>query len=128
MEEAKEQFHEEIEEKKAIIRSDDLGSGYIIPFQFKQLLINLLSNALKFSKAGEAPMISLQYRLAKGDSIPNSIAVAQQDYHHFIFSDNGIGFDNQYREKIFEIFQRLHSERKIQWHRHRTGDREEDRQ
>jgi PAS domain S-box-containing protein len=113
MEEAKEQFHEEIQEKKAIIRSDDLGNGYIIPFQFKQLLINLISNALKFSKADQAPVITLQYRQVKGASIPNSIASAQQDYHHFIFSDNGIGFDNQYKEKIFEIFQRLHSKEKF---------------
>lgn len=113
MEEAKDQFREEMEEKKAIIHSDDLGMAYIIPFQFKQLLINLISNSLKFSKAGQPPVITLTHEIVKGNMIPNSLALPQLNYHHLTFSDNGIGFDNQYRERIFEIFQRLNSKERF---------------
>lgn len=113
LEEAREQLKEEFEEKKAILRSDDLGQGRIIPFQFKQLLINLLSNSLKFAREGHRPVITLRHETVKGSEIPNSIAIPQKDYHHLIYTDNGIGFDNQFRERIFEIFQRLNSKEKF---------------
>lgn len=112
LEEAKDQLKEEFEEKKAILRSDDLGQGRIIPFQFKQLLINLLSNSLKFAGPGRQPEIELRHETVMGSGIPNSTAIPQQEYHHLIYRDNGIGFDNQYRERIFEIFQRLNSKEK----------------
>lgn len=113
LEEAREQLKEEFEEKKALLHSDDLGQGRIIPFQFKQLLINLLSNSLKFAGQGRQPVINLRHELVMGAGIPNSTAVPHQEYHHFIYTDNGIGFDNQFRERIFEIFQRLNSKEKF---------------
>lgn len=113
LEEAREQLKEEFEEKKALLHSDDLGQGRIIPFQFKQLLINLLSNSLKFAGQGRQLVINLRHEIIMGTEIPNSTSVPQQQYHHFIYTDNGIGFDNQFRERIFEIFQRLNSKEKF---------------
>ncbi|MGN6420434.1 MAG: PAS domain-containing protein [Pseudobacter sp.] len=113
LEEAREELKEVFEEKKALLHSDDLGQGRIIPFQFKQLLINLLSNSLKFAGQGRQPVINLRHEIIMGTEIPNTTAVPQQQYHHFMYTDNGIGFDNQFRERIFEIFQRLNSKEKF---------------
>ncbi len=66
------------------------------PTQMRQLFQNLIGNALKFHKAGEKPIV-------KVSCIPENNGVAQ-----IIVEDNGIGFEEQYLEKIFAPFQRLH--------------------
>ncbi len=72
--------------------------------QMRQLLQNLLSNALKFSKADVKPVITITCE--PGDAVP----VGSQMVSSIVLklADNGIGFDNQYKEQIFKIFQRLH--------------------
>ena len=65
----------------------------------RQLFQNLIANALKFHKPGEAPVI----RITAEDS-------RAQDDCHLVIQDNGIGFDPKYAEKIFNIFQRLHGQ------------------
>jgi signal transduction histidine kinase len=65
------------------------------PSQLRQLLQNLLSNALKYRRQGLPPRIRVSAR-AQGGWLTLSVA------------DNGIGFDPAYREKVFELFQRLH--------------------
>lgn len=112
--EVKEQLNEALEEKKATINTGPLGNALIIPFQFKQLLINLISNSLKFSRAGEAPVVNIEHQVVKGTAIPGNPAVLDHDYHHITIKDNGIGFDNEFREKIFEIFQRLNQKEKFE--------------
>lgn len=108
LEEIKHQLGETIETKKAIIEADQLPVMTVIPIQFQQLLINLISNALKYSKPDIAPHIRITYGLKEGKSIPGNSASDKNKYHHLTFTDNGIGFDQQYSEKIFELFQRLH--------------------
>jgi two-component system sensor histidine kinase/response regulator len=63
----------------------------------KQVLINLVSNAFKYSKTKENPEVEINYYI-KNDEV------------HYYVSDNGIGFDNQYSNKIFDVFRRLHTE------------------
>jgi light-regulated signal transduction histidine kinase (bacteriophytochrome) len=97
-----------INEKKANIQSDRLPALNAVRFQMQQLFLNLASNSLKFSKAGINPEIKIQYKIITGSDIE---AIGQDPalkYHYIRFSDNGIGFDPEYRYKIFEIFQRLH--------------------
>ncbi|MET0393504.1 MAG: PAS domain-containing protein [Chitinophagaceae bacterium] len=101
----KEELHEEIEDKKAVVTSGGLGAACVIPFQFRQLLINLVSNSLKFSKEGSAPHIHLQHELVNSSTLSET---ASPGYYHLTVSDNGIGFDNEFKDKIFDIFQRLH--------------------
>jgi signal transduction histidine kinase len=60
-----------------------------------QLFGNLLSNALKYNRAGVQAEIKIH-------------AEREGNEYHIWFSDNGIGFDQQYAEQIFHIFQRLH--------------------
>jgi light-regulated signal transduction histidine kinase (bacteriophytochrome) len=102
-------FTEEIEEKNAKIIAGDLGNLHAIPFQFKQLLTNLLSNSLKFAVAGRAPRIEITAGTVDAEHIP---AYSQQPncrYYHLAVKDNGIGFENTFNDRIFEIFRRLNN-------------------
>jgi signal transduction histidine kinase len=77
-----------------------------IPGQMHQIFQNLISNALKFSRADCAPEITISADRIQDKSL--SAPVAQDgDYYRILFSDNGIGFDQMYADKVFEIFQRL---------------------
>lgn len=108
-------FKEVIEEKKATIESGSLGYANVIPFQFRQLIQNLLGNALKFSSTKRLPHISIKSEILKGDHIPNEIRQLinekiqpEKMYHHLSISDNGIGFEPKFEQRIFDLFQRLH--------------------
>ena len=97
-----------IEKQKAIIKSDPLPTAEIIPSQFRQLFQNLLSNSLKFIKPGVQPKIDITWKyLTQTDVSKFSIAKSRR-YLEIRFSDNGIGFENEYAGRIFAIFQRLH--------------------
>jgi two-component system CheB/CheR fusion protein len=101
-----------IEEKKANIHIGKLPLTMVIPFQINQLFYNLVSNSLKFARADGHPEISITcrtlsaFQVAKYPRLNKSHA-----YFEILFEDDGIGFEQKYSEKIFEIFQRLHSSR-----------------
>ena len=100
----------EIERKRAIIHVDELPSLCVIPGQFRQLIQNLLSNSLKFSKSDVIPRINIHSETLKGRELPAAPNInANEEYCRINVEDNGIGFDEEYAEKIFVIFQRLHS-------------------
>lgn len=75
--------------------------------QFRQVFQNLISNSLKFARTDIKPEITITAdRIDSADfDAPTS---AEGNYHRIIVADNGIGFEAQYKEKIFAIFQRLH--------------------
>jgi PAS domain S-box-containing protein len=99
---------ETIKEKNAIINAEASCEITIIHFQFRQLLLNLMSNALKFSKPGVAPEINITCKMENGTMNEVLHLQAGRKYFHISVSDNGIGFDPVYKKRIFEIFQRLH--------------------
>jgi PAS domain S-box-containing protein len=105
------ELNEVIVQKEAVIKTDRLPFIKVIPFQMEQLFNNMLINSLKFSKKDISPVITVKYKkLSEQEAreIPRS-ANHKPLLHHFAFSDNGIGFEPQYNERIFEVFQRLHS-------------------
>lgn len=102
-------FSDRIEEKKATIEYKNLGEATLIQFQFRQLLHNLIENALKFTRKDVAPKIKISFTEVNGSSLPDA-PYKDKIYHHLKVSDNGIGFDLVYKEKIFEVFQRLNTE------------------
>jgi two-component system CheB/CheR fusion protein len=104
----KAEFREVIEEKNALIESHDLGSVWVIPFQFRQLLYNLLGNALKFSKPGIPPHIIIKYNIVDGSTLLTPHANKKSNYYNISIEDHGIGFEPEYQHKIFEVFQKLH--------------------
>ena len=100
----------EIERKKAKITVDELPSISVIPGQFRQLMQNLISNSLKFCKRDVTPVISVSAERVAGAELPPSPSInPSEQYCRIHVEDNGIGFDEAYAEKIFVIFQRLHS-------------------
>lgn len=74
----------------------------------KQLFTNILSNAMKFRKADVAPEISIISEGLTADEKNHFGLPADRNYFRLQFRDNGIGFDQAYAAKIFQVFQRLH--------------------
>ena len=98
-----------ITEKNAVIKSDRLPTLKVIPFQVLQLFNNLLNNALKFSRDGVPPHVVVKCDMEVDTDILDLLPQPNQKYYHIIFSDNGVGFESEYKTKIFEVFQRLHT-------------------
>jgi len=77
-----------------------------IPSQIRQIFQNLISNSLKFSRTGCVPEITISAERIQEKSF-SAPSTPDGDYCKILFSDNGIGFDQIYADKVFEIFQRL---------------------
>jgi signal transduction histidine kinase len=108
VEEAMAMLKEDLAEKKAVIEVGNVENVTVIPFQFRQLLQNIISNALKFCPPARTPKVKIDSELILFDATQPDKMVLNTNYHHITITDNGIGFEKQYKDKIFEIFQRLH--------------------
>jgi PAS domain S-box-containing protein len=99
-----------IEKKNAQIVADLNQSVIGIPSQIRQLFQNLISNAVKFSKPGVPPVVRLSAQPADSNELKMH-AEAQINTHYckITVADNGIGFDEQYSQKVFILFERLHT-------------------
>jgi two-component system, LuxR family, sensor kinase FixL len=78
------------------------------PVQMRQLLQNLLANALKFHRPQTPPIIRVEGRFLHGRLDRSRGAAAAKEQCRITVEDNGIGFDEKYKERIFGVFQRLH--------------------
>ncbi len=103
------EFKEIIQEKHANIEAHEMCEARVIPFQFRQLMQNLMGNALKFTVPERTPHIVIKSTIAKGRDLPNGDLIPHQTYCHISFCDNGIGFEPRFNNRIFEVFQRLHA-------------------
>ena len=108
IEEVKTELKDTIQEKHAIIEATELCPANIIIFQFRQLMYNLISNALKFSKPDLPSHIIINSRVVKGSELNNEKLSSEKNYCHIIVKDNGIGFEPHFSERIFGVFQKLH--------------------
>ncbi len=81
-----------------------------VTLQMNQLFYNLIGNALKFTKPGRPPIIRISNRQLPAAEVVAYFAkpLPNRTYFEFTFSDNGIGFETEYSEQIFEVFKRLH--------------------
>jgi PAS domain S-box-containing protein len=103
------ELEDSIQETGAIVLIGAMPKARVIQFQFQQLAINILSNAFKFSKPGVPPIVEITADVVDARDIQHDDVNPAQQYHHISFTDNGIGFESEYNEKIFEVFQRLHT-------------------
>ena len=106
---AKHDLAEIISDKRAVISSHMIPSIKVIPFQIKQLFLNLISNSLKYSRENTAPEITITYSQTTATALPKVKFSKFDAYHTIVIKDNGIGFDQDYAEKIFILFNRLHN-------------------
>ncbi len=114
LEEVRDDLKELIQEKHAVIEAHELCPAHIIPFQFRQMMTNLLSNALKFTKDNVTPIIVIKASIKAGQYLDAEKLVPDQLYCHIEVIDNGIGFDPQFNERIFLLFQKLHGRHEYQ--------------
>ncbi len=92
-----------IEETGAEVHFENLPVIEADRTQMRQLLQNLVSNALKFQKPGVKPVVTVSAEIVS-DAISGTVS----ENCILWVADNGIGFDNKYKHQIFTIFQRLH--------------------
>lgn len=90
-----------IEVSKAKIESELLPTIDAAPLQMRQLFQNMISNAIKFRKDGDAPLVKIYSKKISPKSSQ------EKEMIEIYFEDNGIGFDEKYNDRIFNIFQRL---------------------
>jgi light-regulated signal transduction histidine kinase (bacteriophytochrome) len=91
-----------IEENNAVINTENLPETIIVhKYQLIQLFQNLIANAIKFKKEDVNPIINIKCNSLK-------------DNWEFSITDNGIGFDKAYANRIFDIFQRLNTTQEYQ--------------
>jgi signal transduction histidine kinase len=101
-----------LKERAARLETGPLPVLQAIPFQINQLFYHLISNALKFAREGQPPLIRIGAGLldaAAAGAYPGLLP--GMAYHKITVTDNGTGFDQRYAEKIFGMFQRLHDAR-----------------
>jgi signal transduction histidine kinase len=103
------EFIEQSKQSHAIIKWDKLPEIMGNSDQLYLLFKSLFDNAFKFAKPGESPVIKITYKYIDGDDEEDDVPKGK-NYHRIIMEDKGIGFNNEFAEKIFMIFQRLHTQ------------------
>jgi PAS domain S-box-containing protein len=104
-----------ITESRAVVTIEGLPTVVGDAGQLSQLFTNLLSNALKFRRTDESgnplpPRIRFTTQLVLAHELPPGVKPTRNAsrYHQINITDNGIGFDEKYLDRIFQVFQRLH--------------------
>lgn len=113
LEQARIEMGDCLEDKRALVKYEPLPTLKVIPFQIKQLFLNLMGNSLKYSKPGIEPLITITYKKEMLTGWEKLEFPAKRAYHRITFSDNGIGFEPTYADRIFELFSRLHNKDEI---------------
>lgn len=117
------ELQESLDARNVTIEATELCSTNLIPFQFRQLMFNLISNAIKFARTDVAPHIIITSKILIGKQIILPLKVQTEgvelieyeklspdkNYCHIQIKDNGIGFEPRHSDRIFEVFQRLHN-------------------
>lgn len=101
VEEVKSDLEELITEKGATVEVERLPVLPVIPVQFHQLLQNLIGNGIKYSSPDRRPVVRVTYEIVEDEN-------GQGPFCKLSVADNGIGFDQRYENRIFDLFQRLH--------------------
>ncbi|MDJ1498870.1 CHASE3 domain-containing protein [Cytophagaceae bacterium DM2B3-1] len=101
---------EPIQQQQAQISIGKLPTLRVQPVQIQQLFQNLLLNSLKYAKPGVPPIIQISSQISTNQELNISENMISRSFYKIQIADNGIGFEQEYAEKIFTIFQRLHTQ------------------
>ncbi|MDO6572505.1 MULTISPECIES: sensor histidine kinase [unclassified Gilvimarinus] len=94
-----------LEDSGAVVEVGELPEIYADASQLRQVMMNLLSNSIKFRRSGVNPSIAVT---CEAVDLGDEYEQLTGQWWRFTFVDNGIGFDEQYADKVFNLFQRLH--------------------
>ena len=108
-ENAQQELNEIINETKAKITVTHLPTLNVIPYQMEQLFINLIGNSIKYRHASRIPEINVTCDIVTAAMFPEILPETENKYFKIELSDNGMGFDPQFKNSIFVLFKRLHS-------------------
>jgi PAS domain S-box-containing protein len=106
--EVKTVYADAIIEKRLSIDADKMPTIKGISFQLQQLFENIISNSIKYRKKGQIAEVKITCEKVNMNEFPFFNVKDVENFYKISFNDNGIGFDQKYADKIFEIFQRLH--------------------
>lgn len=99
-------FSDEIRDNKVQITSDALPAVKVVPSHIKKVFSNLISNSLRYARAGVEPVIRVTAsKINSGLKI--SKYLKDEPYWEISYTDNGIGFEDKYRDLVFELFQKI---------------------
>ena len=111
LERTEQELSQIITDSNTKIISDELPVLEIIPFQMQQLFVNIIGNSIKYAKKGQSPIVTITSEKINAAEYPILIKPVATTYYKISFSDNGIGFDEQYAERVFILFNRLISDK-----------------
>jgi signal transduction histidine kinase len=111
--EIKEDLEVVIRESEAEIIIGDLPTVRGEQLLLRQLFQNLLSNAVKFRRIGVRPFVQVTSRVVVTADLPEELKNSNRSFYEITVADNGLGFDEKYADRIFEVFQRLHGKQKF---------------
>lgn len=100
---------EELEQRGVTVRAGKLPVIKAIPFQCKQLMDNLISNAVKYKHPEREGIIRVDCKIVTGSEITGEKAEPKKQYYKITVADNGVGFESANNKKVFEVFERLHN-------------------
>ena len=108
-ENAKQELNETIIETNAKITASNLPTLSVIPYQIEQMFINLIGNSIKYKHLERNLEINVTCEIVTAAMFPEILPVTENKYFKIELSDNGMGFDPQFKNSIFVLFKRLHS-------------------
>jgi len=100
-----------VEQSQATVEADPLPTIEADPLQMRQLLQNLICNALKFHSPDRKPVVKIRGELLEQPPAGQAGGILTGPLCRLCVEDNGIGFDPKYADRIFGVFQRLHTRR-----------------
>lgn len=106
---AKSSLRTALKEKEAQVNACDLPVVQGVSFQLQQLFENIIGNAVKYCGPGVTPVVNITIKEIATEQAEALGLLPGWNYHCISVQDNGIGFEQQYADKIFELFQRLHT-------------------
>jgi PAS domain S-box-containing protein len=106
LEEVLQTFKKEIIDKKIKIYADPLPEVEVVPWRIKKVFSNLIDNSIKFARPGIDTEIRVSAnKIGSGAKIHSNLKDAE--YWEISFTDNGIGFDNKYKDLVFDVFKKI---------------------
>lgn len=108
LENTKEELTATIKNKNATIHAGVLPKIHGIEFQIQQLFMNIIGNSIKYAHPERNPEITITTKCVEVSLEHPYKNLAPGKYQQISFEDNGIGFDQQYADRIFKLFNRLH--------------------